>query len=52
MTPQERQLLTTFLQQLAQTRADPKDPEADALIRDVYATPPEIVKLAIDYMKE
>jgi hypothetical protein len=26
--------------------------EADALIRDVYATPPEIVKLAIDYMKE
>jgi len=25
---------------------------ADALIRDVYATPAEIVKLAIDYMKE
>lgn len=37
MTPQERQLLTTFLQQLAQTRADPKDPEADALIRDAIS---------------
>jgi tripartite-type tricarboxylate transporter receptor subunit TctC len=24
----------------------------EALIRDVYATPPEVVKLAIDYMKE
>jgi hypothetical protein len=33
MTPQEQQLLATFLQQLAQTRADPKDSEADALIR-------------------
>jgi tripartite-type tricarboxylate transporter receptor subunit TctC len=26
--------------------------EADALIREVYATPPAIVKLAIDYMKD
>ena len=26
--------------------------EADTLVRDVYSTPPEIVKLAIDYMKE
>jgi hypothetical protein len=26
--------------------------EADALLKDVYATPPEVVKLAIDYMKE
>ena len=26
--------------------------EADALIKDVYATPPAIVKLAIEYMKE
>ena len=26
--------------------------EADALIKDVYATPPGIVKLAVDYMKE
>jgi hypothetical protein len=41
MTPQERQLLTTFLQQLAQTRADPKDPEADALIREVISRQPD-----------
>ena len=41
MTPQERQLLTTFLQQLAQTRADPKDPEADALIRDALSRQPD-----------
>jgi hypothetical protein len=41
MTPQERQLLTTFLQQLAQTRADPKDPEADALIRDAISRQPD-----------
>jgi tripartite-type tricarboxylate transporter receptor subunit TctC len=26
--------------------------DADALIKEVYATPPAIVKLAVDYMKE
>src|SRR5262249_4041443 len=26
--------------------------DADVLIRDVYATPPAVVKLAIDYMKD
>jgi hypothetical protein len=41
MTPQEQQLLTTFLQQLAQTRADPKDPQADALIRDALSRQPD-----------
>lgn len=41
MTPQERQLLTTFLQQLAQTRADPRDPEADALIREAISRQPD-----------
>jgi hypothetical protein len=41
MTPQERQLLTTFLQQLAQTRADPKDPEADGLIRNAISRQPD-----------
>jgi hypothetical protein len=41
MTPQERQLLANFLQQLAQTRADPKDPEADALIRDALSRQPD-----------
>jgi hypothetical protein len=41
MTPQEQQLLATFLQQLAQTRADPKDPQADALIRDALSRQPD-----------
>src|SRR5258706_11157479 len=41
MTPQERQLLSTFLQQLAQTRADPKDAEADALIHDAVSRQPD-----------
>jgi hypothetical protein len=41
MTPQERQLLTSFLQQLAQTRADPKDAEADALIREAISRQPD-----------
>jgi hypothetical protein len=41
MTPQERQLLTTFLQQLSQTRADPKDAEADALIREAISRQPD-----------
>jgi hypothetical protein len=41
MTPQERQLLTTFLQELAQTRANPKDPEADALIREAISRQPD-----------
>jgi hypothetical protein len=26
--------------------------EADALIRQVYATPPDVLKLAAEYMKE
>jgi len=26
--------------------------EADALLKEVYATPPAIVKLAVDYMKD
>jgi len=47
MTPQERQLLTTFLQQLAQTRADPKDPEADALIRDALSRQPDASYLLV-----
>jgi hypothetical protein len=41
MTPQERQLLSTFLQQLAQSRADPKDAEADAMIRDALSRQPD-----------
>src|SRR5258706_15964708 len=41
MTRQERQLLSTFRQQLAQTRADPKDAEADALIREAISRQPD-----------
>src|SRR5258706_14499272 len=41
MTRQERQLLPTFRQQLAQTRASPKDPEADALIREALSRQPD-----------
>ena len=41
MTPQERQLLQDFLQQLAQARADPKDAEAAALIRDAVSRQPD-----------
>src|SRR5437763_15510989 len=41
MTPQERELLQDFLQQLEQARADPKDPEAAALIRSVASRQPD-----------
>jgi uncharacterized protein len=47
MTPQEQQLLATFLQQLAQTRADPKDPQADALIRDALSRQPDASYLLV-----
>src|SRR5215210_4379826 len=41
MTPQERELLSTFLQQLAQSRAEPKDAEAEAMIRDALSRQPD-----------
>jgi hypothetical protein len=47
MTPQERQLLTSFLQQLAETRANPKDAEADALIRDAVSKQPDASYLLV-----
>src|SRR5256712_14127520 len=47
MTPQEQQLLATFLQQLAQTRADPKDPQADALIREALSRQPDASYLLV-----
>jgi len=47
MTPQERQQLMTFLQQLAQTRADPKDPEADALVREAASRQPDASYLLV-----
>ncbi len=41
MTPQERDLLTTLLARLKNTANQPKDPEADALIRQAMAEQPD-----------
>lgn len=37
MTPQERELITALLQRLRQTQGQPKDPEAEQLIRSAIA---------------
>jgi hypothetical protein len=47
MTQQERQLLTSFLQQLSQTRADPKDADADGLIREAVSRQPDASYLLV-----
>jgi hypothetical protein len=47
MTPQERELLTGFLQQMAQAQAGQKDAEADALIRDASARQPDAAYLLV-----
>lgn len=47
MTPQERELLTGFLQQLTQAQAGQKDAEADALIRDAAARQPDALYLLV-----
>ena len=41
MTPQERDLITTLLDRLKSTAGQPKDPEADALIRQAMAQMPD-----------
>jgi uncharacterized protein len=41
MTPQERDLLTTLLARLKNTAGQPKDPDADALIRQSTAEQPD-----------
>jgi uncharacterized protein len=41
MTPQEQDLLTTLLARLKNTASQPKDPEADALIRQAMAEQPD-----------
>ncbi len=43
MTPQERELLTTFLQQMTQAQAGQKDAEAEAMIREATAKQPDAV---------
>ena len=47
MTPQERELLSTFLQQLKQTQAGLKDSEAEALIREACALQPDAAYLLV-----
>ena len=43
MTPQERELITTLLDRLKDAGAgQPKDPEADALIRQAVAVKPDM----------
>jgi hypothetical protein len=41
MTPQERDLITHLLERLAQAGGQPKDPEADQLIRQAVAAQPD-----------
>src|SRR5437899_5797146 len=41
MTPQERDLITQLLSRLRQAGGQPKDPEADALIRQALAEQPD-----------
>src|SRR5437868_14640298 len=42
MTPQERDLITTLLSRLKSAAGQPKDPEADALIRQAMAERPDM----------
>jgi uncharacterized protein len=41
MTPQEKELITTLLDRLRNAGGQPKDPEAEALIRQALATQPD-----------
>jgi len=41
MTPQEKELITTLLARLKNAGGEPKDPEADALIRQAMAEQPD-----------
>src|SRR5713101_8161201 len=41
MVPQERDLITTLLTRLKSTAGQPKDPEADALIRQAMVEQPD-----------
>lgn len=47
MTPQERQLLQDFLNQLTQARNTVKDPEADGLIARAAAQQPDAIYLLV-----
>ena len=47
MTPQERELLTTFLQQMTQAQAGRKDADAEAMIREATSKQPDAVYLLV-----
>ena len=47
MTPQERDLLTRFLEQLTTAKAEQKDTEAERLIRDAVARQPDAAYLLV-----
>jgi hypothetical protein len=49
MTPDERTLLTGFLNDLAQARAGQKDPEAEALIRNALSANPDAAYLLVQH---
>jgi uncharacterized protein len=49
MTPDERTLLSTFLNDLAQARASGKDAEADAMIRRAFADNPDAAYLIVQH---
>ncbi len=49
MTPEERSLITQFLGDLARLQAGPKDPEADALIRQAFAAQPDAAYLLVQH---
>jgi hypothetical protein len=49
MTPDERTLLSTFLNDLAQARAAGKDGEADGMIRQAFAANPDAAYLIVQH---
>jgi hypothetical protein len=49
MTPDERTLLSTFLNDLAQARASGKDAEADGMIRQAFAANPDAAYLIVQH---
>ena len=49
MTLQERELLTSFLQQMTLAQAGQKDPEAEALIREASAKQPDTGLLPVPW---
>jgi hypothetical protein len=49
MTPDERTLLSNFLNDLAQARASGKDSEADGMIRQAFAANPDAAYLIIQH---